>query len=213
MPYCHHCTNDLGKKKKFESNKFNSKYCLESEDCISAWRQDRINGLPKQKAVKQKADDKTARENNKKLSDLESEAKKSFQKWIRLRDADQPCISCGIVNTDDWCGSHYFPAGTYSGTIFDERNVHKSCNNNCNRHLSGNLIEYRINLVAKYGLDFVTALESDAIRLKQYRYTRDDLKALKRKYDAKIKNGDFECDFKPFELPSETQDKVNEKSA
>jgi hypothetical protein len=29
------------------------------------------------------------------LSDYEKDAKKSFQHWIRLRDKNLPCISCG----------------------------------------------------------------------------------------------------------------------
>jgi len=126
-------------------------------------------------------------ENTKKLSDYEAEAKKSFQKWIRLRDKDLPCISCGNILTDDWAGGHYFPAGIYSGLMFDERNCHKQCNTHCNKHLSGNLLEYRKRLVIRYGLEFVEKLEDDSNHKRNHKYTKSELIAKKLQYDIKIK--------------------------
>lgn len=141
----------------------------------------------KLKANKQKKEDKIQREKLKTLSQLESEAKKSFQKYIRLRDKDLPCISCGNLNTNDWAGGHYFNAGMYSGLIFDERNCHKQCNTYCNKYLSGNLLEYRKGLIERYGNNFVEKLEFDSNLKRNYKYSREELIAKKFQYDIKCK--------------------------
>lgn len=130
---------------------------------------------------------KEAREKLKTLSQYEAEAKAVFQKWVRLRDKDLPCISCGNPKPTDWCGSHYFAAGTYSGMIFDERNVHGACNTFCNLMNSGNLIGYRIGLVNRFGEDFVKQLEYDANERRNYKYTKAELIEIKQKYLKKIK--------------------------
>jgi len=121
------------------------------------------------------------------LSQYESEAKKSFQHWIRLRDKNLPCISCNNSNTKDWAGGHYYSAGKYSGFMFDERNCHKQCNSHCNKFLSGNLLEYRKGLIKRYGNDFVEQLESESDSKRDYKYTKEELIAKKLKYDILIK--------------------------
>ena len=142
----------------------------------------------KEKEVKEwKQRKKSLKEKVKTLSQYEQEAKASFQHWIRLRDKDLPCISCGKYNTTDWSGGHYFPAGIYSGLIFYEKNCHKQCNSHCNMYLSGNLLEYRKGLIKRYGEDYVKELEflSDSKRL--YKYTKKELIGIKLKYDILIK--------------------------
>ena len=121
------------------------------------------------------------------LSQYEIDAKKSFQKWVRLRDSDLPCISCGNSNAKDWAGGHYFSAGTYSGMMFNERNVHKQCNTYCNMMLSGNLLEYRKGLINRFGNEFVNELESESDAKRSYKYTKHELIAIKLKYDILIK--------------------------
>jgi len=137
---------------------------------------------------REKAFKSDLRQKLKTLSDYEAEAKKSFQKWVRLRDAGKPCISCNNPNPKDISGGHYFPAGVYSGLIFDERNCHLQCNSYCNMYLSGNLSAYRIGLVNRYGKEFVEGLEDDSIKLRNYKYTKDELVAIKKKYDDNIKS-------------------------
>ena len=61
-----------------------------------------------------KAEKAILRDKLKTLSQYEAEAKKSFQKWVRMRDDKQPCISCGVQNTELWDGGHYKKAEIYS---------------------------------------------------------------------------------------------------
>ena len=126
------------------------------------------------------------REKLKTIGEYKADARKSFQKWIRLRDTDLNCISCGTAKGKDWHGSHYFPANLYSGMIFDETNVHKSCDY-CNVFLHGNITGYRKGLLERYGVEYVERLESksDANRVKKY--TKEELISKKLQYDIKIK--------------------------
>lgn len=147
-----------------------------------------VKKLKEQKDAKEwrvrKAD---LKEQLKTLSKYEAEAKQSFQKYVRLRDAKLPCISCGNANPKDWCGSHYFSAGMYSGLMFDERNCHGACNTYCNKMLSGNLLEYRKGLIKRYGIEYVDKLESESDAKRNYKYTKYELVAKKLKYDILAK--------------------------
>lgn len=120
------------------------------------------------------------------LGQYEAEAKKSFQKWIRMRDKDMLCISCGTNETNLWDGGHYFKAELFSGLIFDERNCHKQCRK-CNRFLNGNELQYRKGLIERYGIEYVEQLESESDSKRVYKYTKEELIAKKLKYDILIK--------------------------
>lgn len=134
-----------------------------------------------------KAKTKQMKENVKKLSDYEAEAKKAFQKWIRLRDKDLPCISCNRTDDVIYAGGHYFKAEVYSGLIFDERNVHKQCNAYCNKFRDGAQAEYRIGLVNRYGKEYVEQLEAESVNKRVYKFTKQELIDIKKFYSEKIK--------------------------
>ena len=133
-----------------------------------------------------KAEKSVLKDKLKTLGQFEAEAKTSFQKWVRMRDRDMPCISCGVKDTDLFDGGHYFKAELFSGLIFDERNCHKQCRK-CNRFLNGNELQYRSGLIKRYGIDFVTNLESISDSKRVYKYSREELIAKKLQYDLKIK--------------------------
>jgi len=83
-------------------------------------------------------------------------AQKKFNAFIRERDKDDPCISCGSWNTAH--ASHYYSAGKHKNLRFNEDNVHASCLK-CNYYMHGNLIPYRENLIKKTGLERVEKLD------------------------------------------------------
>lgn len=120
------------------------------------------------------------------LSQYEADAKKSFQKWVRLRDNKQPCISCGIEQTELWDGGHYKKAEIYSGVIFNENNCHKQCRK-CNRFLGGNELNYRQGLIERYGIEYADAIELKANETRNYKYTKEELIAKKIKFDILVK--------------------------
>lgn len=120
------------------------------------------------------------------LSDLESIAKIAFQAWIRKRDEGKPCISCQTPISPVWDAGHFYPAGQYSGLIFDETNVHKQCRH-CNTFRHANLIEYRGGLILRYGEQYLKELEDKADRLRNKKYTRDELIAIAKEYKSRLK--------------------------
>lgn len=143
------------------------------------------------KAKNWKEEKAKMKESVKTLSDYEAEAKRSFQKWVRLRDENKPCISCGNPSQEDRAGGHFYSAGMYSGLMFNPDNCHSQCNTYCNKYLSGNLLQYRKGLINRFGIDFVENLDKLSNELRNYKYTQQELIDIKKKYDNKIKNNDF----------------------
>jgi hypothetical protein len=116
----------------------------------------------------------------------EQDARKVFQMWVRLRDSDLSCISCGAGTANQWDGGHYFKAELYSGLIFNEFNCNKQCSR-CNNELHGNESSYRIGLVKKIGEERVRWLEENKDRLRTYQFSKDELIEIKKKYLLKVK--------------------------
>jgi hypothetical protein len=133
-----------------------------------------------QKAAGRKAD-RARYEALKPLRQLLKEAQAVFNAYIRERDRDRPCISCGRMHQGAWDAGHYLSTGARSELRFDEANVHRQCVP-CNQHLSGNAIAYRRGLIERIGLAEVERLEGPAPVRK---WTRDDLAEIKRTYSAK----------------------------
>lgn len=107
-------------------------------------------------------------------------ARSIFQAWIRERDKNEPCISCGTYYSDSFQGGHYMKAEIYPNVIFNEDNVHKQCKR-CNRDLHGNEASYAKGLMQKIGAERLMALMELASK-KEYKYTDDQLEAIKKKY-------------------------------
>ena len=133
-----------------------------------------------------KAEKAVLKDKLKTLSQYEAEAKNSFQKYIRIRDKGLACISCGIFETTLWDGGHYKKAEIYSGVIFDTHNCHKQCRK-CNRFLNGNELMYRQGLIQRYGIEYADAIELKANETRNYKYTREELIAIKIKFDILVK--------------------------
>jgi hypothetical protein len=107
---------------------------------------------------------------------------RAFNDWIRARDGDI-CISCGSTTATSYHAGHYRTTAAASQLRFDENNVHSQCSA-CNVHHSGAIGPYRINLIAKIGLQRVLALESNNT---PHRYTREELGAIRARYRALLR--------------------------
>lgn len=133
--------------------------------------------------VKEKRADAVKRDKLKSRSEWAREAQTAFNSFIRARDADLPCISCGRHHQGQYHAGHYLSVGARPELRYIESNVHKQCSP-CNTHLSGNAVLYRIALINKIGVSGVDWLEGPH---EPKRYTIDDLKQIKREYTAKAK--------------------------
>jgi hypothetical protein len=116
-------------------------------------------------------------------SDWVKEAQQAFNAWVRERDKDLPCISCQRHHTGQYHAGHYRTTKACPELRFEPLNVHKQCSV-CNNHLSGNILEYRINLIKRIGIELVDWLEGAH---EPKKYTIDDLKAIKAEYKEKLK--------------------------
>ncbi len=107
-----------------------------------------------------------------------------FNTFIRLRDKNDPCISC---DQSPYQGqrhaSHYRSVKACSVLRFNEANVHASCAQ-CNCMKSGNITEYRIRLVKKIGSTKVDWLECQN---EPRKYSCEELIELRAHYAKKIR--------------------------
>lgn len=124
-----------------------------------------------------------AKERIKTRSEHLRDAQTVFNAFIRERDKSEPCISCGRYHNGQYHAGHYRSVGACPELRFCELNVHKQCSA-CNNHKSGNIIEYRINLVKKIGVEKVEWLEGYHDPKK---YTIEQIKQIKAEYKQKLK--------------------------
>lgn len=141
----------------------------------------------KGKAIKQKAERKAHTAKKKELLDNDKShqngvAQKLFNKFIRIRDEGQLCISCQRPPKKKNAG-HYLSRGARRDLRFNEGNCHLQCEH-CNSFKSGNQAIYRVNLIAKIGLSAVEQLERYSVKKD---YSIDELKTIQKWYKRKIK--------------------------
>jgi len=131
------------------------------------------------KTIERKAD-QVKRESMKTRADWAREAQASFNAWIRTRDADRPCISCGRHHQGQYHAGHYLSVGARPELRYEPLNVWKQCAP-CNTHLSGNAVLFRVALVREIGIEKVEWLEGPH---EPKRYTVEQLQAIKKHYAA-----------------------------
>lgn len=107
----------------------------------------------------------------------------AFNAWVRERDAELPCISCGRHHQGKYDAGHYRTVGSNPALRFEPLNCHRQCSP-CNTQLSGNIVNYRIALVKRIGAEQVEWLEGPH---EPKKYTVEELKALTAKYRAKTR--------------------------
>lgn len=110
-------------------------------------------------------------------------AQSAFNAFIRERDKELPCISCQRHHKGQYHAGHYLSRGAHPELAFNELNNHKQCST-CNNYLSGNLLNYRVNLIKKIGLDKVEWLEGVHENVKM---TAHELWGLQKRYKQKLK--------------------------
>jgi hypothetical protein len=111
------------------------------------------------------------------------DAQTAFNAWIRERDVGLPCVSCGRHHNGQWHAGHYRTVGGNPELRFEPLNVWRQCAP-CNNHKSGDIVNYRIELVKRIGAEVVEWLEGPHEAKK---YTVEELKAMTAEYRAKTR--------------------------
>lgn len=163
-------------KDKFEPKTFLQKYCFKDE-CMRVFVEKTKEKAWKEKKQKMQQELET-------VQDYIKMAQIIFNKYIRLRDKGQVCISCQKPPLKENAG-HFFNANNHYNVRFDERNVNLQCEH-CNTYLSGNLLEYRTNLINKIGNSEFLILEADARKTRKF--TKEELKEIMAIYKKKCKD-------------------------
>ena len=154
---------------------------LRHEECIVPWEEkreakrarDRRAMLLKAKKI-ERAETKRRKAANMTPSEHKERTEKADNESVRWRDHKQGCISCG-AETGVMQAGHYRSVKAAPHLRFDLRNIHKQCAQ-CNLFESGNLIQYRLGFVARYGVEAVDAVECDNT---PRHYSMDDLDVIR----------------------------------
>ncbi len=118
----------------------------------------------------------------------EKDAARWFNKWVRLRDAHLPCISCGrteLTYLEAWDCGHFRTVGSAKHMQFIEDNAHKQCstdNRGSEKYIQKReriAKAYEENLRLRIGDERVDAVKNDNTTR---HYTIEDFKAIKSKY-------------------------------
>lgn len=173
MPRCKICRD------KFEPRYFLQKTCV-NPSCLAKWAREVT-------MTKQKESDKVRKEALKSAGDYTKEAQSAINKYVRIRDSKKPCVSCGCSLSVSYGGTtdcgHYRSRGSASHLRFNLFNMAAQCSR-CNRYLSGNVVEYRIELIKRIGVERVERLEHNN---EPRKFTIEYLKRIKKIFNKKAR--------------------------
>lgn len=138
---------------------------------------------------------RTRRDELRPTSYFKARAQDAFNAFIRARDFDLPCISCGETNPPDlhggqWDCGHFKSVGANPELRFEERNAHKqckSCNAGSGKYTAKEATvakNYEDGLIARYGQEYVDWLNGPH---EMTNYRRDDFIRVRDEYRAKLK--------------------------
>lgn len=183
---CKHCREKFTAEERARAMRLHSACEAGFAEGFAAKLQKEREREARARAKAERASDRALREERKSIPDLIRDADEAFADFIRLRDrlAGHPCISSGRAL--DWSGNkvdagHYRSRGAASHLRYDEDNCHAQTKQD-NLWKSGNVVEYRIRLIARIGLARVEAIESsNAV----HKWTREELRSIAAHYRAK----------------------------
>lgn len=127
--------------------------------------------------------DRETRDRLKTRSDWQREAQAAVNSYVRERDSDMPCISCGRLHRGQWHAGHYLSRGAHPELALEPRNIHRQCAP-CNTHLSGNQALYRRGLIERLGIDVVEWLEGPH---EPTRHSIDDLRSIRDDFRERLR--------------------------
>ncbi|HIF9037231.1 TPA: recombination protein NinG [Yersinia enterocolitica] len=111
------------------------------------------------------------------------QAQQAVNAFVRARDSNLPCVSCGTTSAAQWDAGHYRTTAAAPQFRFEPRQIHKQCSV-CNQHKSGNIVPYRVELIKRIGIKTVEAIENNHERRS---YTVEELKGIRDYYRLELK--------------------------
>ena len=164
----------------FPNSTIKRKYCLD-------------HAIKASLSIAKKQVKKESKEKLKSRTDHLNELQVIFNKYIRLRDKDKPCISCDRPLIGKYDAGHFMSCGSHPNLRFMETNVHGQCVH-CNQHKHGNIFEYSLRLPKRIGEYEYNGLLAE--KDKPLKLTLPEIIELKNYYKAKINGGCVICGLK-----------------
>lgn len=141
------------------------------------------------RAKERRNDAKKEKESLKTRREWLNEAQAAVNAYVRMRDKDLPCISCGRFHQGQYHAGHYLSRGAHPELALNPINIAKQCAP-CNTHLSGNQVRFRTGLIARIGIELVEWLEGPH---EPKRYTIEDAKRIRDEFRSKLKELEKVC--------------------
>lgn len=121
-------------------------------------------------------------------------AEAAVNAYVRFRDRELPCISCGTWDTVRWEAGHFIPVGRSSFLRYDLSNIARQCHR-CNCMEGGRMTDYEARVRFRIGDAEVDRLKA-APRMKIWE--REELQAIEAEFKEKLKQAqkeasDFSC--------------------
>lgn len=141
---------------------------------IKHWRKS-SNHLREQWKAKLNKETYKERLQRKSLAELKKALIKPLHEYIRVRDCEKACVSCGAYKKLQ--AGHYYAAGKVESLRFDSDNIHGQCLA-CNLHEHGNLAFYRIELERRIGKERLEKLDARAVQYRRdgfYKWNKFEL--------------------------------------
>jgi hypothetical protein len=161
------------------------KYCW-NPDCKTIEALGKLQQHKKDQQKKSNIAKKEMKTNLMTKQDWEKILEALVNKFVRLRDADKPCISCGApAGHYTMSAGHLYPAGSYKNIRFNLWNVNGQCWYNCNKNKHGNINAYRIGLSQRIGAENLAEL--DQLAQQERRYTIPEIQEMIQEFKGKIK--------------------------
>jgi len=137
-------------------------YC--SYECLKEYTSKNMDKIRSRVMKEKRQQDRVIKEKLKTRSQWKREAQTAVNRYVRWRDRDRGCISCGRSLQSDSVGGgydagHMLSRGAHGHKCFRTDNIHGQCKH-CNRYLSGNVDKFRVGLVWRYGQAYVDRVES-----------------------------------------------------
>lgn len=158
--------------------------------CYSDWLLNSEPGKIKMQKALQKAQkprlefEKVQQENKEKkgISGALLVTKTLVHAYVRERDKNKPCISCGCQWNSDFQAGHHYAAGSFETLRFNLDNIHGQCQQ-CNLYKEGNFDNYALNLPFRIGIKKYNDLQSLASIDKQFSkvWNLENLKEIREK--------------------------------
>ena len=157
-------------------------------ECLKQYTQKNADKLADKTRREKRQQDRVKKEKLKTKGQWTKEAQAAVNAYVRWRDRNKDCISCGRNLKSESLGGgydagHYRSRGSAPHLRFRLDNIFGQCKH-CNRYLSGNIDKMRVGIVWRYGQEFLDRIETDKT---PKNYSIDDLKRIKSIFTKKLR--------------------------